>query len=318
MKVRSAAAVAAIAFLSACSIIDNEQTSNSETSGPPTTAAEIADIQPCPTFEPSKNVGVVKDRELNELSGLSKSAGNPDIFWTHNDSGDSARVFAVHQDGKVAATYNLKDVSAFDFEDIAVSPVEPHDVWVADTGDNFHFRNTVQLYSFPEPRVTAGAFSDVETKRLNVKFAQPDGKGTTSVDVESFFLDKGGNGYLIEKTKDARSAWVFRIAAVDMTTSSTVTAQPIAQIQGNSTGIGVGPTAAALSDDGTMLVVKNYSETFLWKFSETSSIPAVLKARPAAPCPLKTGAGEAITFDGASLLTVEEGVGKPLRFTRAK
>ena len=93
-------------------------------------------------------------------------------------------------------------------------------------------------------------------------------------------------------------------------------AVPIAQITGNSDGDGVGPTGADLSADGTTLVIKNYRETFQWRFTAESSIAAVLNQQQTAKCTVKAGLGEAITFDGANLLTVEEGVGKPLRQTR--
>ncbi len=32
---------------------------------------------------------------LGEVSGLSHSRTNPDVFWVHNDSGDQPRVYAV-------------------------------------------------------------------------------------------------------------------------------------------------------------------------------------------------------------------------------
>jgi hypothetical protein len=312
---RLALALVLTAALAGCA--DESGTSAAPTSTS-TTAVPVAELVACPTYKSTTNVGTVKDRELDELSGLAKSAKNPDTLWTHNDSGDSARVFAIHTTGRVAGTYNLRDVNTFDAEDIAVSPAEPHDVWLADTGDNFHFRQTVQLYRFAEPSVTDGTLADIDATELDVKFQKPDGKGHMSIDSEAFFIDRSGNGYLVEKTKDVRSAWVFQISADDMRSTGTATAKPIVQITGNSSGRGVGPTGADLSADGTTLAVKNYSETFVWKFTPESSIAAVLQKQPTATCTVKAGLGEAITFDGPALLTVEEGSGKPIRKTEPR
>lgn len=284
-----------------------------------TTLPETAEALPCPTYKASVTTGTVTDKELNELSGLIKSAGNQNVFWTHNDSGDDARVFAISPEGKRLATFELRDASSADFEDIAMQYGEQNEVWVADIGDNFRFRSSVQLYHFAEPEVPTEGVSEgsVNVKRVNVRYQNPNGEGTVQVDSEAFFVDRAGNGYLVEKTHNQKNAWVFRILAEDLKASS-ATARPIAQITGNSSGTGYGPTAADLSADGTTLAIKNYTETFVWKFTETSSIAAVLKAQPTSPCTAKTGRGEAIAFDGADLFTVEEGVNKPLRKTQAQ
>jgi hypothetical protein len=310
-----------IAFTASALLVSGCGTStrNMKATGTSTsTVSEIAEMLPCPAYKPTANVGAIEDRELDELSGLAKSTLNDDTMWTHNDSGDSARVFTIQKNGKVTATYNLRNTSTFDAEDIALSSTNPPEVWLADSGDNFHFRPNVQLYHFVEPVVTEGAFIDVDVKKLNVKFQKPNENGITSIDAEAFFIDHSGNGYFVEKTKDSKSAWVFQVSAGDMNKTSVVTAQPVTQITGNTNGLGVGPTAADISPDGTTLAIKNYTETFIWRFTATSSIPAVLKAQPTAPCTVKAGLGEAITFDGQDLLTVEEGVGKPIRRTQAK
>ena len=39
--------------------------------------------------------------EIVESSGIIKSKKYPGVFWTHNDSGDSARIFAITEDGKI-------------------------------------------------------------------------------------------------------------------------------------------------------------------------------------------------------------------------
>ena len=60
--------------------------------------------------------------EMDETSGLVVSAKNPDTLWTNNDSGDSARVFAISPTGALRGIYPLDGATALDWEDIAIGP----------------------------------------------------------------------------------------------------------------------------------------------------------------------------------------------------
>ena len=61
-----------------------------------------------------------------EPSGLVKSRRWPDVYWTHNDSGDGPRIFPVHRDGRIypSARYgaahgvHIPDAVNVDWEDI--------------------------------------------------------------------------------------------------------------------------------------------------------------------------------------------------------
>ena len=43
--------------------------------------------------------GYVDNDAITEASGLCRSISNPGLLYTHNDSGDSARVFAITDEG---------------------------------------------------------------------------------------------------------------------------------------------------------------------------------------------------------------------------
>ena len=45
-----------------------------------------------------------------------------DVFFAHNDSGDTARFFAVSRTSVVMQTFNLDGATATDWEDIASGP----------------------------------------------------------------------------------------------------------------------------------------------------------------------------------------------------
>ena len=61
----------------------------------------------------------IEDRNIREASGLVKSKLNSDvkthkhaIFWTHNDSGDRARVFAIRVGGGAPGSSNVVEETA--------------------------------------------------------------------------------------------------------------------------------------------------------------------------------------------------------------
>ena len=63
--------------------------SHPEADEPPARVAES-----CPVFAPPETVATVADDRLDEISGIIASRRNPHVWWVHNDSGDTARIFA--------------------------------------------------------------------------------------------------------------------------------------------------------------------------------------------------------------------------------
>lgn len=132
--------------------------------------AEVA--ASCPTYTPGEEVGVVQDARIDEASGLARSWRNEGLFWVHNDSGDSARLFLIDLNGTTHAEVLVDGVKAVDWEDVAVGPCAADAatpcVWVGDIGDNRERRDDITLYRFEEPtlpdpppeqlHVTADAF----------------------------------------------------------------------------------------------------------------------------------------------------------------
>jgi len=94
----------------------------------------------------------LSDPAISESSGLAESNLIPGHFWTHNDSGDSARLFSFSSDGKATGGCELVGVRAIDYEDAARS-TDPGvaRLVVADVGDNRSERRFVSLYFFDEP-----------------------------------------------------------------------------------------------------------------------------------------------------------------------
>jgi hypothetical protein len=75
-----------------------------------------------PTVPPS--FSVVRDRRLDELSGIAVSPDQPGVLFVHNDSGDSSRFFAIGPDGALKAIFHFEGepTARLDARDYTITP----------------------------------------------------------------------------------------------------------------------------------------------------------------------------------------------------
>lgn len=142
---------------------------------------------------------VLKDPAIVESSGLARSTYPRPVLWTHNDSGDVARVFAVGRAGRTRAELRLKCAGALDWEDISTGP--RHTIWVGDIGNNAGNRSLIQVYRFTEPRALESGM--VRCKRYDLVF--PDGPRNA----EALFVHPR-SGRLWIASKQAGGAGIYR------------------------------------------------------------------------------------------------------------
>ncbi|MGI9471915.1 MAG: hypothetical protein ACR2NZ_10305 [Rubripirellula sp.] len=143
------------------------QTGCESADGPDTEVEDSAD--------PSGVVDVVMLREkaLTESSGLAISLRKPGHFWTHNDSGSKACLFAFDSDGNRTAVRKIKSVKANDWEDLCgYDDGGVSRLLIADCGDNDRQRDSIDLHFIAEPDPTkSDSISSVHT--MEVRY--PDG-----------------------------------------------------------------------------------------------------------------------------------------------
>ncbi len=149
------------------------------------------------------------DDRLTEISGLAASIQHPGLLWTHNDSGDSARVFAI--DAKtcdVRAEIKLAGVSARDVEAIAVGTASNGQpvVWVGDIGDNTNSWPSVRLYRFNEPARIVN--QTVPTTSYTVRYGDGPHNG------EGLLVDPapGGSMWIVTKSSNG-SGGIYALPA---------------------------------------------------------------------------------------------------------
>lgn len=126
----------------------------------------------------AEQVAVLKDKRINESSGLAASLLVPGVFWTHNDSASDPCLFAIDETGRTRAKVRLPEAVNFDWEDIASARGADGRarLFIADTGDNLHVRPAVTVYEIPEPALPEKADKEIlseKPRRWHAKY--PDG-----------------------------------------------------------------------------------------------------------------------------------------------
>ena len=127
------------------------------------------------------------DPRIVESSGLALSRRHPGVVWTHNDSGDQARLFAVGSDGRTRAVLTLAGVEARDWEAVAAGRDDRGRpaLFAGDIGDNNGVWPEVAVYRVTEPAVLRDA--TVPAVRYRLRYA--DGPH----DAEALLIDPRSN-----------------------------------------------------------------------------------------------------------------------------
>ncbi|MGN6545361.1 MAG: hypothetical protein ACTHK7_09965 [Aureliella sp.] len=265
---------------------------------------------------------VVLDSNLvTESSGLARSRINDEVLWTHNDSGDWPRLFAITPEGSLAAILNIEGASANDWEDMCSFTRDGASyLAVADVGDNGSSRREVVIYGVKEPglpprnpRVPA-KFSTELAFEVHVRY--PDGP----VNCEAIAYDPWREQFILASKENLRSR-LFAIAFDPEKRQQNATAELIGSV--------VLPmvTGADISDDGQLLALSTYGPTCLLRrspdvdWAKASSAerrqakwyPKSAEELELIPAPARRQ-GEAICFDksGKHLLMTSEGTPMPL------
>ena len=254
-----------------------------------------------PLFGEPVDLGLINSAEINEASGLVASRITPGVLWTHNDSGDNSRIFALNEQGQLLATCKLVNIDTRDCEDIAVGrgPLDSVSyLYVADIGDNDAQHESSFIYRFPEPGIDL-ALRDHSLKIRGVEtiaFQYPDG----SRDAETLLSDPVTGDLFIVSKRD-KAARVYRLP-FPQPTGQVMTAEYVCTL----------PFTSAVSGDisaaGDEILIKNYLYVYYWPRLLSQTVGQALAQTPSTIPYQVEPQGEAIAWkqDGSGFFTLSE------------
>jgi hypothetical protein len=250
-----------------------------------------------------RELGTAKPKELTEISGMAASRLNPGVLWVAND-GDSGWLYAIRTSGKLAGALKLP-VRVLDVEEIAlgVGPEAGVDyLYIGDIGDNDERRPEISLVRVPEPVLEGAGTVSLRTEDCEqFRLVYPDG----SHNAEAMFVDPATHKLYIV-TKEARGARLYEIAIGKLRSGERNALMLVAELDVDYV------SAAAISPDGSLVVLRREDRGWLWFWRPGQSVADVLRGPPR-PVPVRGRRqdknGEAITFrpDGACYYTLSEG-----------
>ncbi len=248
------------------------------------------------TFSPAESRGEVENGDINEASGLAAGINNPNMLWTHNDSGDKARLFLLDEYGKFKAEFIFPTLKNRDWEDIASGPGPEEGknyLYVGEIGDNRAVHKLKYIYRFEEPSLKDEKRT-IDNYDL-ISFEFPDGKR----DAESLLVDPLTKDiYILSKREE--KVGIYR-ATYPQSTTETITLEKLGVIPYFNS------VAADISPDGQEILTKTYDAIYYWK-RDGQSIADLMLSKPEQVPYVIEPQGESIAWkkDGSGFFTLSE------------
>ncbi|RYD91110.1 MAG: hypothetical protein EOP54_22980 [Sphingobacteriales bacterium] len=259
--------------------------------------------------------GRIQSKDAREVSGITASRINKDIYYVHNDSGDTSRFFAITPAGKVRSTIYYKwdtsrNVLEHDCEDIATGPGPvkgKNYIYIGDIGDNGATRSYITVYRMQDqPAFATQKVVHTTAQAVNLKY--PDGRR----DAETLMIDPIDRLlYIVTKRFDSVTVYT---APLNYRHNDTITLTKRCRLFFP----GIKPfkwiTAGDISPDGKQVLLKNYERVYYWQRKKGEAIWQTLQRKPSRPFyqPEKLGEAVGFTADGKGYYTTSEGVYSPI------
>jgi len=249
----------------------------------------------------------LSDERISESSGVACSRRAPGVFWTHNDSGDEARLYAFDKRGRTLGACTLKGVLAFDWEDIASFSLEgQHYLLVGDVGNNGRAAGVHMLYLIHEPNVEQlrpDRLLQVPVLQL-VNFAYEDDHRNC----EALAVDPATRTVLLATKERLFGCLVYSLPWPKDDPKKVHTARKIATLM-------IPPaTGMDISPDGHRAVVVTYGNAYQFTRAPGESWAQAFARRPVEIVLPARAQGEAICYgaDGKTLYLTSENLPAPL------
>ncbi len=177
------------------------------------------------------------------------------IWWTVNDSGDTARVFGINASGKVKAELSFK-APVKDVEAIAVD--REGTIYIADIGDNKASRDMIEVYTIPEPtKLADGDEREVPPVRLQVPRRRARRRDAA---------DRPGDATRCSSSPRSRRAWAASTPAPEQ--ASREGTNELTKLADGPAGV----TDGTFLPDGQTVVLRSYVDIARVAWGETPKV----------------------------------------------
>jgi hypothetical protein len=198
----------------------------------------------------SEKLCEIDSADVCESSGLALCATNPQLLWTHNDSGGAPAIVAFDRQGKIHGIVKIAGATNRDWEDMTSFRHEG-EPWLilADSGNNFGENRPATLYFVREP--TPGAREVRCDFRIDVQFE------TGPRDCEALAVDQRSQTILFISKVSFGRCEIFELPLPDLSRKNRGETEPLVAIKIAAPEL-THATGMCISSDGERIVIVNY------------------------------------------------------------
>ena len=258
-------------------------------------------------YAPGRKLCFLTNKAVDESSGLACSRTTPGLFWTHNDSGDDARIYLFDSQGRDLGSTQLRGVFAFDWEDIfSFTENGKSYLMICDVGNNGRAAGVQPIYLIEEPAIDPerGVTQDAVSVVQEIHVAYEDDHR----DCEAVAIDPTTKTILFATKKKKDGCLVYALEWPESNPKRAFAARRIASLDIATA------TAMDISPDGLRAVVLTYRDAYEY-VREASEDWSAGFSRPARQIVMPERIqGESICYgpDGKTLYLTSEEVPTPL------
>jgi hypothetical protein len=216
---------------------------------------------------------ILANRNINESSGLACGMSNLDVLWTHNDSGDTPRVFAFNLKCEDLGTFTVAGADAVDWEDMAsFESGSKGYLLIADVGDNTSKRGSYSIYLVEEPLIAPGEPPVSRTIQVakHMVFTYEDGPHNC----EAVAIDPRTEKIYLVSNNAGHQCKVYELPSPQQELVERGVAKVVATLKLPRT------TAMDISPDGARAIVLTYGDAYEFARLENETWPEAFSREP--------------------------------------
>ena len=268
-------------------------------------------------YDPPKTTGSIEDIEITESSGLAVSKCQPNVYWTHNDSGDDAFIYAMGKNGGRLGTWKIPNAENLDWEDIALFKDNAGKcfIYIGEIGDNQSKRDVHLIYRIREPKISANDAASTKqqprmTEQANmIRFTYPD----SNHNAETLLVHPTSADIYIVTKRVTGPAGIYRLKS-KFDDGTEVIAQKVADVSMPAVPNGF-VTGGDISPDGRRVIICDYAAAYEFTLPESSTnFDDIWQQTPESIDVGNRKIGEAVCYtpDGGSIVLTSEGKKAPI------